>query len=64
MKALVKFNNNNNNVLTIVNRSFSRGGVHYYNLTLNLLNTVLDFKAGETKQFNETEISKLTYIMS
>jgi len=28
------------------------------------LENVLDFKAGETKLFNETEIDKLTYIMS
>jgi hypothetical protein len=63
MKALVDFKNQKSK-LVVVNSSYSRGGIHYYNLTLNSLDTFLDFKAGETKLFNEFEIAKLTYIMS
>lgn len=63
MKALVDFKNQKSK-LVVVNSSYSRGGIHYYNLTLNALDTFIDFKAGETKLFTGDEIEKLTYTMS
>ena len=63
MKAIVYFKDGSKG-LASVNSSYSRGGVHYYNLTLNALNTFLDFKAGVTKLFTGEEISSLTYTMS
>lgn len=62
MKAIVNFKNGSAG-LALVNKSYSRGGVHYYNLTLNALNTFLDFKGGETKLFTGEEITSLTYVM-
>lgn len=63
MKAIIYFKNGSKS-LVIVNSSYSRGGVHHYNLTLNALNTFLDFKAGITKLFTGEEITSLTYTMS
>jgi len=63
MQALVTFSNGNI-TLVKVNSSYSLGGVHYYNLTLNALSTFLDFSTGETKLFIEADITKLTYVMS
>ena len=62
MKAMVDFKNGTSK-LVIVNKCYSTGGVIYYNLTLNALNTSLDFKAGETKLLTKNEIEKLTYVM-
>jgi hypothetical protein len=63
MKAIVYFTDGSEG-LVIVNSSYSTGGIIYYNLTLNALNTFLDFKAGITKLFTRQEIESLTYIMS
>jgi hypothetical protein len=63
MKAIVNFKDGSKG-LVAVNSSYSKGGVHYYNLTLNALNTFLDFKPGATKLFTEAEINSLTYTMS
>ncbi len=62
MKAMVEFKNGITKI-AIVNSSYSRGGVHYYVLSLNILDTFLDFKAGVQTLYNESEIIKLTYIM-
>lgn len=62
MKAIVYFKTSKSS-LVVVNSSYSRGGIHYYNLTLNSLNTFLNFKAGETTLFTGEEIKKLTYVM-
>lgn len=63
MQAIVKFKNGTSS-LAKVNSSYSRGGMHYYNLTLNSLNTFLDFKPGITKLFAGDEVSELRYTMS
>lgn len=63
MQAIVNFSNGTKS-LVVVNQSYSRGGTHYYNLTLNALNTFLDFKVGESKLFTGADIAKLTYVMS
>jgi hypothetical protein len=62
-KAIVKFKDGSSKIV-VVNTSYSRGGVHYYNLTLNELNSFLDFIPGDTKLFNAEEIKSLTYTMS
>jgi hypothetical protein len=63
MKAIVHFSNNTSSLVR-VNSSYSLAGIHYYNLTINLLKTFLDFSPGETKIFTQYQIKKLTYIMS
>lgn len=63
MQAIVYFKNGSRS-LVVVNSSYSRGGIHYYNLTLNALNGFLDFKSGVTKLFTGEEIKSLTYVMS
>ena len=63
MKAIVYFKDGSKG-LVAVNSSYSKGCVHYYNLTLNALNSFLDFKAGVTKLFTGEEITSLRYIMS
>jgi hypothetical protein len=63
MKAIVNFRNGTR-ALALVNSSYSKGGVHYYSLTLNDLSTFLEFKAGVTKLFTCEEIKSLTYTMS
>lgn len=63
MKAIVNFTNGTS-TLALVNSSYSRGGVHYYNLTINTLKTFLYFKGGETKIYTENEVEKLTYVMN
>ncbi len=62
MKAIVDFADNTSSVVE-VRQSYSKAGIHYYTLTLNALCTFLDFKAGETKTFTESEVKKLRYIM-
>jgi hypothetical protein len=52
-KAFVKFSNGTSSVV-VVNSSYSRGGVHYYSITLN---------SGETKLFTGEDVSSLTYLM-
>lgn len=63
MKAIVHFKTGKHS-LVVVNSSYSRGGIHYYSLTLNGLNTFLDFKAGDTNLYTGDDITKLTYVMS
>jgi hypothetical protein len=62
MKAIVNFKDGSKS-LVVVNSSYSMGGTHYYSLTLNSLNTFLDFAAGLTKFFTGEEITSLTYVM-
>lgn len=62
MQAIVNFKNGTSS-LVIVKMSYSIGGVHYYQLTVNALKTFLDFQPGETKTFTGEEIDKLTYVM-
>jgi len=62
MKAIVDFADGSSS-LAIVNLSYARGGVHYYNLTLNSLETFLDFSPGITKTFTNKEVVKLIYVM-
>lgn len=61
-KAIVNFANGSSSLVR-VNMSYSQGGVHSYSLTLNKLNTFLDFEAGETKTFTQAEVTSLKYIM-
>ena len=61
-QAIVNFADGSKS-LVAVNSSYSRGGIHYYSLTLNALTTFLDFSAGETKTFTGSEVSSLTYVM-
>ena len=62
MNALVHFLDGSASVV-IVNASYCRGGIHYYNLTLNALKTFIDFKPGITKLFTADEITSLVYTM-
>jgi len=62
-QAIVKFKDGSKSIVR-VNQSYARGMVHYYNLTLNSLNTFLDFAPGVSKLYTGEEISELTYIMS
>ena len=62
MKAIVYFKDGNRSLVN-VNSAYSRGGVIYYNLTLNATST-LDFTPGVTKTFTDSEINTLTYVMS
>jgi hypothetical protein len=61
-KAIVHFADGSKSIVR-VNMSYSQGGIHCYNLTLNKLNTFLDFEPGETKSFVGSEITSLKYIM-
>ena len=62
MKAIVIFKNGKR-TLAKVNKSYSRGGVHYYNLTLNA-GDWLNWVAGNTDTFVGEDIEELTYVMS
>lgn len=63
MSAIVYFIDGSKSLVK-VNLSYSCNGVHYYKLTLNALNTFLDFKPGETKLYKDTDIVSLVYTMS
>jgi hypothetical protein len=63
MKAIVDFTDGSSSLVK-VNLSYSRGGVHYYDLTINSEKSFLNFTPGVTKLFTKSEINKLTYIMS
>ena len=62
-KAIVHFADGTRSVV-IVNLSYSKGGTHFYNLTLNALSSFIEYKPGETKLYSDKEVSKLTYIMA
>lgn len=62
MKAIVKFKDGSTSLVR-VNASYSQGGIHFYNLTLNALSTFLDFTPGKTDLYTGDKIEKLTYVM-
>lgn len=61
-KAIINFSDGSKSIVD-VKSSYSQGGVHKYLLTLNAGNSFLEFIAGKTQLFTESDISDLKYIM-
>jgi hypothetical protein len=61
-KAIVYFADGTKSVVR-VNSSYSKGGIHAYHLTLNALDSWLDWAPGKSEVYTGDQISKLTYIM-
>lgn len=62
-KAIAYFTDGTRSVVR-VNSSYSKGGIHFYHLTLNALSTFLEWAPGKTELYSSDQVSKLTYIMS